>query len=263
MSINICGVDIGLTDTKYAYRKDGKIVCSYEKPDGDFEFGYTGVKATVNAYPEFECVVAGARELTGLNDFLLLSMGTGTAFLRVRSSCEGASDGNPKSDILAGGTIHLGGTGVGGGTIKGLFSLYDENTNIKEIAKIAKSGNAYNTDLKIGDISEDLGSLLSKDITVSNLSKLTKDTSSEDYAAGIINLTAEVLMMMAVFARRDDEKIVCIGGLSQLDKIRETARVLGAMHKISFIFPENASYAGAIGCLKIFEQKRRNDHDLS
>jgi type II pantothenate kinase len=242
-----CGVDIGLTDTKYAYKKDGKIVCSYEKPDGDFEFGYTGVKAETNAYPEFDCVVSGTKELTGLNDFLLLSMGTGTAFLRVRDNEY----------------THIGGTGVGGGTIKGLYNLFDENTDIKEIAKTAQSGNAYNTDLKIGDMGEDLGSLLSKDITVSNLSKLTKGTSKEDFAAGIINLTAEVLMMMAVFARRDGENIVCIGGLSQLDKIRETAKVLGSMHKISFIFPENASYAGAIGCLKIFEQKRRNDHDLS
>jgi type II pantothenate kinase len=247
--INFCGVDIGLTDTKYAYRKDGKIVCSYEKPVGDYAFGYTGVKAKENSFPEFECVVAGARELTGLSDFLLLSMGTGTAFLRVRND----------------GYTHLGGTGVGGGTIKGLYNLFAENADIKEIAKLSKSGNAYNTDLKIGDISEDLGSLLSKDITVSNLSKLTKGTSKEDFAAGIINLTAEVLMMMAVFARRDTETIVCIGGLSQLDRIRETAEILGAMHKISFIFPENASFAGAIGCLKNIERdfQRRKDHDLS
>ncbi|MDR0943498.1 MAG: hypothetical protein LBM41_03095 [Ruminococcus sp.] len=240
---NFCGVDVGLTDTKYAYKKDGKIICTREKPDGNYEFGYTGVKAP-DGFSEFNCVVAGAKELTGLSNFLLLSMGTGTAFLRV------------KNDKYT----HLGGTGVGGGTIKGLYSLFAENSDnadVKEIAKISKSGSACNTDLKIGDISEDLGSLLSKDITVTNLSKLSKETSKEDFAAGIINLTAEVLMMMAVFARRDDETIVCIGGLSQLDRIRETASVLGAMHKISFIFPENASFAGAIGCLIEIENLRR------
>jgi type II pantothenate kinase len=238
--IEFCGVDVGLTDTKYAYRKDGNIICSYDKPDGDFDFGFTGIKAS-DGFNEFDCITAGAREMTGLRDFLLVSMGTGTAYLRVRGESYS----------------HLGGTGVGGGTIKGLYSLYGSNASVKEIAAISETGDSCKTDLKIGDISDDIGSLLSKDITVSNLFKLSKDTEREDFAAGIINLTAEVLIMLAVFAGHNGETIVCVGGLSQLDRIKNTAKILGEMHKISFIFPDNAAFAGAIGCLIEKENLRR------
>jgi activator of 2-hydroxyglutaryl-CoA dehydratase len=81
--------------------------------------------------------------------------------------------------------------------------------------------------------------------------------SNADFAAGIINLLAETILMMAVFARRDDEKIVCVGGITGLDRVRAAAEILGQLHKISFIFPENASFAGAIGCQIKKENLRR------
>jgi type II pantothenate kinase len=259
--MKICGVDVGTTDTKYAYRKDGKIVCSYDKPGGDFDFGYTGVKSDSDAFPEFECVTLGACELTGLSDFLLVSMGTGTAFLRVKK-CESAPLDSSAKDKALGGTIHLGGTGVGGGTIQGLYRLRNDEADVKKIAQIAENGNLEMIDLQLRDITEnDSETLLPKDITVSNLHKLTKNAADRDFAAGIINLVAETILMMAVFARRDDEKIVCIGGLSKLDRMKKTAEVLGRLHKISFIFPENASFAGAIGCL--IKKEKGEYHDLS
>ncbi|MDR0903367.1 MAG: hypothetical protein LBM59_01905 [Ruminococcus sp.] len=231
----ICGVDAGLSDTKYCYKKDGKFVFTNVKPPADI-FVYTGINAAEgeHCFPEFDCVVAGARELTGLSEFLLVSMGTGTAFLRV----------TPDS------YTHLGGSGFGNGTIKGLCRQKGFDAELPEIAALAKKGKLNAVDLQIRDVLENTDeSLLAGDVTASNLYKLSPQTDLNDFAAGILNLTAESLLMMAVFARRNIEKIVCIGGVSNLEAVKLTAGSLEKMHKISFIFPENAAFAGAIGCL--------------
>jgi type II pantothenate kinase len=247
----LCGVDAGLSDTKYAYRTGGEIVFGNSKPVSD-KFGYTVINAvSTPAFPEFDCVVAGAKTLTGLSEFLLLSMGTGTAFLRVKED----------------GYTHLGGSGLGGGTLKGLFALVDNTKTAKEIALLSQSGDKSKVDLLVGDVldgGDSGGDLLMGDVTAANLFKLTKNSRPEDFAAGIVNLIAESLLMMAVFARRGNEKIVCVGGLSNLALLRQTAKTLGQMHKISFIFPDNSAFAGAIGCLINLEKiSKENINDLS
>jgi type II pantothenate kinase len=251
----ICGVDAGLTDTKYSYEKDGEFVFTNVQPI-DAAFAYTGINApggdstadsdkaaggcnnvpetdTSNIFPEFDCVVAGARKLTGLSEFLLVSMGTGTAFLRVTADKY----------------THLGGSGLGGGTIKGLYALRGEDADVRDIAKLAERGNVNNVDLIMSDIMDvSPESLLPPDITVSLAFKLNEKSASEDFAAGACHIVAESLLMMAVFARRNDEQIVFTGGLSNLKILREKAKILERIHGISFIFPENAAYAGALGC---------------
>ena len=57
--------------------------------------------------PEFTCIGRGGLYLSGLNNALVVSMGTGTALVH-------ASEG---------GMNYLGGTGVGGGTLVGLSKL--------------------------------------------------------------------------------------------------------------------------------------------
>jgi type II pantothenate kinase len=259
----ICGVDAGLTDTKYCYEKDGEFVFTNVKPENAV-FAYTGINAdgdgyvesgtaagggidisesgtaagSDNVFPEFDCVVQGARKLTGLSEFLLVSMGTGTAFLRVTPDKY----------------THLGGSGFGGGTIRGLCGLTCKKKGLLEIAEIAKSGELSAVDLQIADVVKNADeNLLAGDVTASNLYKLSPQTEPCDFAAGILNLAAESLLMMAVFARRGSEKIVCIGGVSNLEAVKKAAVALGDMHKISFVFPENAAFAGALGCQINFE----------
>ncbi|MDR0974392.1 MAG: hypothetical protein LBL80_01735 [Ruminococcus sp.] len=250
-----CGVDYGLTDTKYAYQKNGDIICTNTKPDFEASYGYTGIKAAdkEHHFPEFDCVVAGAKRLTGLKEFLLVSTGTGTAFLRVTSD----------------NYSHLGGSGLGGGTIKGLYGFSGKNADVRLISALSERGNVNNVDLIMSDIMDvSPESLLPPDITVSLLHKLNDKTLPEDFAAGITHLVAESLLMMAVFARRNSEKIVFTGGLANLKILRQKASILERIHKISFIFPENASFAGAIGCLinvksNIENNLKENNYDLS
>jgi type II pantothenate kinase len=243
-----CGIDIGITDTKTAVYENGSITFPDAPPEGAV-CAYTGAKAQGDIiFPEFECTALGAQKLTGLKDFLLVNMGSGTSFTRISGEI----------------TTHLGGSGVGGGTIAGLYDfLYqNEKLSVKEIAKLSKKGNLQKVDLMVSDV---LGtgleetSLLNNDVTAVNLKKLSPDTKREDYAAGIVNLAVQSILMMAVFAHRNKEPIVCTGGLAAINQMRETAAVLGAMHGIRFLFPENSVCAGALGCLyKLINFKETN-----
>jgi type II pantothenate kinase len=251
--LKLCGVDVGITDTKFAYFCDGDVLFSEHPEFADVTCAYTGAKADGGLiFPEFECAVLGAQKLTGLSDFLLVNMGTGTSFTRVRG------------DEFT----HIGGSGVGGGTVAGLYDfLYrNEQLSVREIASLGAHGNLGNVDLMVSDV---LGTgltetaLINSNITAVNLAKLSPDTVREDYAAGIINLVVQTLLMMAVFARRDDEPIVCIGGLAAMPAMRECAKLLGAMHGIRFYFPENSACAGALGCLYKLIKSKETNNDLS
>ena len=61
-----------------------------------------------NAVSEFSCIGQGGLYLSGLDEAIVISMGTGTAIVHANSN---------------GTTNYLGGTGVGGGTLVGLSKL--------------------------------------------------------------------------------------------------------------------------------------------
>jgi type II pantothenate kinase len=220
------------SDVKYAFTgaSGGKFKASAPEDSVDF--------------PEFECTAIGTARITGLEAFLMVGMGTGTSFVRVEN-------GGEKSK-------HLGGSGLGGGTLCGLWNAKTgEYKNVEEISKIAADGDLSHTDMRVMDIlggGLDETDLLNGAVTVSNLQRLDKFTSEADFAAGIINVITESILTMAIFAAKENEKIVCVGGLSRMCQMRKMAKHLEEMHKVEFAFPEAATYAGAIGCL----QKLRN-----
>ena len=85
---------------------------------------------------EFQCVGIGGQYLSGLENALVVSMGTGTA------------------SVFANGDklTYIGGTGVGGGTIIGLAKKRLGVGDINSLYELASSGNINNIDLLIGDI---------------------------------------------------------------------------------------------------------------
>lgn len=192
---------------------------------------------------EFEAIGNGALYLTNLERALVVSMGTGTAY--VWADREKAQ--------------HIGGSGVGGGTLLGLSAKLFNETNINTIIALAQKGNLNNVDLTVQDISpKDIPSLPA-DITASNFGKYKKTASKEDLAAGIVNMVYQTIGMLAGFACSSSEikDVVLTGTLTTLPQAKPLFDMLGQFQNVQFIIPENAVFATAIGA--IFTHMKNND----
>ena len=99
--------------------------------------------------------VGGKYFAEGREEFMVVSMGTGTSYVKV-------SNGVPS---------HIGGIGIGGGTIMGLSKLMLNTNKPDKIEELAAAGKVGNIDLRIGDISKNPLPGLNLEITASNFGK--------------------------------------------------------------------------------------------
>ena len=182
---------------------------------------------------EFKAIGLGGLALSNKNEGLIVSMGTGTAFVRAGKK----------------GIFHIGGSGVGGGTVLGLGSHLCGIKSFKNLVALAQKGKLNKVDLNIGDISTRAISTLTKEITASNFGKMEDGLSQADLAAGVLNMVFQTIGMMAVFACRNEhmKDVILTGTLSQVPSAEKVFRMLHTMHGINFIIPKNAIYATATG----------------
>ena len=182
---------------------------------------------------EFNAIGFGGLYLSGLDNAIIVSMGTGTAF--VRASREKI--------------FHMGGTGIGGGTLIGLSSKLLDLSKFDSLVTLAENGNVNNVDLLIGDISKQNISSMTAEITASNFGKISDYATRGDIAKGLINMVFQTIGMMAVFACRiDDTKdVVLCGNLYTIPSAEEIFDGIRKLHGIRFHLPKNAEYATAIG----------------
>ncbi len=188
--------------------------------------------------PEFTSIGLGGLYLSGLNDAIIVSMGTGTALIHAKR--EG------KKTV----TTYLGGTGVGGGTLVGLSRKMIGVDTIEHIEQLCENGDIDNIDLRIKDISDkSLFPSINHELTASNFGKLSDMATKEDIALGIANMVAETVAMMAIFAARGHglRDIVLTGNLASVKPVREIISKLAGAFDINFIFPDNAQFGTVIG----------------
>ncbi|MBO7342141.1 MAG: pantothenate kinase [Clostridia bacterium] len=188
--------------------------------------------------PEFESVGLGGLYLSGLDEAIVVSMGTGTALVHAKKTESG-------TDIT-----YLGGTGVGGGTMIGLSRKMIGVDTVEHIAKLCEGGDLSNIDLRISDISKNnTYKEMSFDMTASNFGKLSDLATKNDIALGIANMVGETIGMMCVFAARSHHlsRVVLTGNLTTLPAIRRTFDTMEKLFGIQFIIPENAEYGTVIG----------------
>ena len=117
--------------------------------------------------------VAGAtinETRTDKKEVIVVSMGTGSFYVKVT-----------ESEMK-----HLGGVGLGGGTICGLSAIALNTDDINEIAALSGKGDVANIDLRIGDLSREKLPGLNLDVTASNFAKADAQSKPEDVAAGIV-----------------------------------------------------------------------------
>ena len=183
---------------------------------------------------EFTAVGTGGLALSGQDRAVVVSMGTGTAFIW-------AEHGKP--------VRHLCGSGVGGGTLAGLCSRLCGTRKYAQIVKLAAEGDVNQIDLTVGDLTRNSHPSLPLDITAANFGNVSDDASPGDYAAGVINMVLQSIGTTAVMACRycGCETAVLTGFMSNLPQARECFDLFTRLHGIEFIIPENAAYATSIG----------------
>lgn len=168
------------------------------------------------------------------DEFMVISMGTGSSYV-------GVKNGIP---------VHLGGIGIGGGTIIGLSKLMLSTNDIEKITELAEKGDIGNIDLRVGDISEDPLPGLDLDITASNFGKASSRANCEDKAAGIIHMVIESILQTAalIAVSRGFKYLVTIGNVANFRGVEDITRMIQSLFPdISFIIPKDGEYGTAIG----------------
>ena len=188
--------------------------------------------------PEFESIGLGGLYLSGLDNALCVSMGTGTALVHAK---------------LGGEMRYLGGTGVGGGTLMGLSRLLLNAEEIEHITEMAREGDLSKVDLFISDMTAaDSLSELDRDLTASNFGHLSDMATKNDLSKGLLNLVYETVGMVSVFGARSVgvKNVVLTGNLTQLDYCKRKFIQFDGLYEkegIKFLIPQLSNFATAIG----------------
>lgn len=187
--------------------------------------------------PEFDCIGRGGLYLSGLDNALVVSMGTGTAIVHAQRGGE---------------MKYLGGTGVGGGTLLGLSRLLVGAEDIGHISEFVEQGDLANVDLRIKDMTASgTVPVMNAEMTAANFGNVSDVATKADIAKGISNLVYETVGMVSVFASRSVgvTDIVLTGNLTRLDSCQTKFEEFNGLgYGVRFVIPEYSEFSTAIGC---------------
>lgn len=189
---------------------------------------------------EFSACAAGALLLTGRDEGVVVSMGTGTAFLHAQR------DGSVR---------HLCGSGIGGGTLDGLCHALAGASDFSQLSALAAQGRLHRVDLTIRDLGIHGVDTLDPDMTAANFGHLAPDASPADLAAGAVNLVLQAIGTMAVLSCRlcGADTAILIGSVAALEQAGPNFALFEQLYGIRFLCPPSAPFAAAIGaaqCLR-------------
>ncbi len=200
------------------------------------------MKNQVQMIPEIDAIGFGGSTLANYTDCIVVSIGTGTAIVHFSEQS----------------ARHVGGTGVGGGTIKGLSSIICGLDDPLKIEALALKGDSSKINLNISDLGYEGLSFLGADMTASNFADV-KSKKTEDLAAGILRLVGETVGILASICARElkcRNRIVIVGKVANSQFIRHTLDLVGKLYQTQFTFPENPGYATAYGAAIKFNYDR-------
>ncbi len=264
----VVGIDRGASFTDFAVIESGSFLESLSIETRDWQsigdiYGrlrdkhqtrhivFTGSKAEMPAnmqnevkmISEIDAIGFGGATLANFSSCIVVSIGTGTAIVHF-------SKNRAK---------HVGGTGVGGGTIKGLASLICGLEDPAEIDALALKGNPSKLNLTISDLGYEALSFLGADVTASNFAAV-HSRKTEDMAAGILRLVGETIGIIASICARESDcrnRIVVVGKVAHSQFIRQVFDLVAKLYETKFTFPENPGFATVYGAAVKYV------HDLS
>ena len=271
----IIGIDVGISTTKIVGLRDGHVTSPIRITAADpitslyGAFGkylhdnniqledvehvmLTGVGAAyvkndvygvrTSRCDEFVADALGARYESKLDHAIVVSMGTGTSFVM----CHGDQ------------INHIGGIGIGGGTLQGLSRLMLNTSDIKQVSALAMQGDISHINLLIGDISAQPLPGLPMEATASIFARAKNDAPKEDIACGIISMVLQSIGSAAVLAAQgtDCRDMVLIGNLSLLPQCKEIFPALEKLYKVRFHTPKYSQFCTAIGAALAYTHQR-------
>ena len=214
-----------------------QLITNYQTPYIVFSGSATGMptslRNTITTIAEIDAIGFGGAAMADCNECVVVSMGTGSAIVHFANNS----------------AHHLGGSGVGGGTIKGLSALICGLNNPSQIEALALKGKASELNLTISDLGYEQISFLGADMTASNFADI-KSNKIEDQAAAILDLVGETVGIIASICARSvncRDHIVMVGRVAENQFIRRVLNLVGKLYQTTFIFPENPGYATAYG----------------
>ena len=184
--------------------------------------------------PEIESMGEGGLFLSGLEKAVVISFGTGTTFAKA-SLAEGAS--------------HAGGIALGGGTLTGLAVKLFGTDRFEDLLELALQGDTLKVDKSMREVSREQVSNLPDFATASNLANVCADSRDEDVAAGLFNMLYQAGGTMAVLIAKDfgTKQSVVVGSLAGTKMAEQMLWQVGVLYNHSFIIPEHAAFATAVG----------------
>ena len=271
----IIGIDVGTSTTKIVGLKDGKVIAptriratdpvtSLYGAFGKYLYDnqvslsdveqvmLTGVGAAYVDKPiyglptekaqEFMCDGLGARYESQQDRMIVVSMGTGTSFVQV------------EGDNIR----HIGGLGMGGGTLRGLSRLLLNTDDVMHVATMAERGDFRNVNLQIGDISATPLPGLPMDATASIFGNVKNTATQEDIAAGLICTVLQTIGSATYLASLGSniKEFVLIGNLTLLPQCKLIYSALDDLYGVHFNIPEHAEFCTAIGAALCYKKTK-------
>lgn len=193
------------------------------------------VRPAVVYVPEIEATGEGGTTLAHQRSAVVVSIGTGTSLVLARGRrCK-----------------HIGGSGVGSGTLRGLAQKMFGLGDVRELFRLAEKGDRLTVDLTIGDLFSGTETL-PLDLTASNLAKARPGASEADWARAVVNMVLEVAGSYAALACNacGVKNVVITGGVSDTHIARDVYDNFSRLYHLDYIIPEHSAYATAIGAAR-------------
>jgi pantothenate kinase len=264
----IIGIDRGASFTDFAIVENGRlketfsienrswetISSSYVSLSDRYQTGHfvfsgcaTGMPADmqdrINVIAEIDAIGFGGAALANSDNCVVVSMGTGTAIVHFAKNR----------------AQHIGGSGVGGGTIQGLGALICSLDDPLQLDALAMQGSASKLNLTISDLGYEEISFLGADMTASNFAAVNSKA-PEDLAAGILRLVGETVGIIASVCAREfncRESIVMVGKVTASAYIRQVLDLVGKLYQTKFLYPANPGYATVYGAALKYQHDQK------
>ncbi|MDR1931620.1 MAG: pantothenate kinase [Spirochaetales bacterium] len=270
----IIGIDIGSTTTKAVSLDGGRVIHKTKTKASDAvssaagAFGKMIVEHDIRMANIREIIITGVGAAKIKNDLFgiptvmvdeISSIGIGGMFLAGRDNIiiTNIGTGTAIIDARRDNISHMGGSGVGGGTILGLAKKLLLMSDFNGIMELAQQGKLNQVDLLLEDIMETDLSFLGRQSTASNFGKMLDSARNEDIALGLINMVYQVIGMLSIFAAksRNIDRVVVTGNGSNNPLGKKILEGLTKIFRILFEHPEDAEYTTAIGAGLSWERK--------
>lgn len=188
---------------------------------------------TIEKISEIEAIGSGGAFLSKKKSALVVSMGTGTC-------CVGFREGRSE---------HIGGTGIGGGSLLGLCRTLCEEEDFEAIRRYISRGDAGMVDLSVAEIVGGGIGRLPGTATAANFAKAHSQCSKADLCAGVAHLVGQTIASVGVFAARAEhfETIVLGGKLVKIPEILTIIRRTADLYRTEVLIPPFAEFLTAVG----------------